>query len=126
MHGRDDKLLEEEGLAYGDAHIETEMSRGIVADDDDTATVHADGRARDFEFENIVDIGPDPASSDEDNDNDSGTVTDDYDADSSEAEGRTKPNFDGKTFGEVTGGISELSLVDTAICVSFGYALIAF
>lgn len=53
-------------------------------------------------------------------DDDHGTITDDYEADSEEP----VTAFDNRRYSEVTGGMSEMSLTDTIICVGFGYALV--
>jgi len=53
-------------------------------------------------------------------DDDHGTITDDYEADSEEP----VTTFDSRRYSQVTGGLSEMSLTDTIICVGFGYALV--
>lgn len=52
------------------------------------------------------------------------TSTTGYDADSSEAEPGPGPAFNRSRYDQVTGGMSEMSLFDTAVCVGFGYALV--
>lgn len=116
---------EDEILAYGE-HVMDEKAGAIYTRNlggnfdehkKERASIDA-GTTRFLEIENI-EAGPEI-----DSDDDSGTVTDDYDADSSEADLPPGPVFNSQRYGEVTGGLSEISLWDTAICVGFGYALV--
>ncbi|KAK5950557.1 hypothetical protein OHC33_008500 [Knufia fluminis] len=77
-----------------------------------------DGNMRDIADLGIVaaEIGGDAKSDDDDH----GTITDDYEADSEEP----VTAFDSRRYSEVTGGLSEMSLTDTVICIGFGYALV--
>lgn len=154
MHGRTDdadERHEEEGLLYGHANMEAETgSRDVPHEEEELAYGVAEmgidtktpiersvdkgsrevygstrdaGITRDFEIE-FMDVVPPIDSETEDEADDSGTITDDYDADSSEAEHGPGPMFNRERYGSVTGGLSELSLWDTAICVGFSYAFL--
>lgn len=96
--------------------IETETANESE-DWEDTETVVASGSERAIDL-NIVDVGHAIESDDD------GTSTDDYDADTSEAEPGPGPMFSRERYEEVTGGMSEMSFMDTMICVGFGYALV--
>lgn len=125
VRAMDDVEVEEDTLAYGDNVVDEKADassvRGLVDAGNGfkkDMTGMGAGTSRFVEIE-YVEAGPEIST-----DDDSGTVTDDYDADSSEAELPSGPVFNRSRYGEVTGGLSEISLWDTAICVGFGYALV--
>lgn len=122
-------LLTEDMLASDIAVVDSSEPEPVLTDpekessvqlDSDEDTVVGEG-TRDIALE----IGPLSSHGDtdhgDDKENDSGTITDDYEADCSDTEPASE--FDEED-GEATGGISEMSLTDTIICVGFGYALV--
>lgn len=123
VHDVDEIADEElEGLDYGEPGNVVELAShekqaGTSAD----VQIHENERAIDL---GIVDAGH-TIESESDNDTEvaDDDKTDGYDADSSEADA-PGPAFDKDKYGQVTGGMSEMSIMDTVICVGFGYALV--
>lgn len=93
---------------------DTEQDNGVV----EPSTSRDIGTTRDAADLGIIanETGGDVKSDTDDH----GTITDDYEADSEEP----VTAFDSRRYSEVTGGMSELSMTDTIICVGFGYALV--
>lgn len=117
-------------MAYGDETVVRELALESTETRDlgDLEKASDVGTER-FVDLNIVDAGHAVESDDEHGHNeeieeDSGTTTDDYDADTSEAEHTPGTIFNRSRYEEVTGGLSEMSVMDTMICVGFGYALV--
>lgn len=113
--GDEDEVQDLEGLDYGEALSRVSTIRDVPPIDItersiDIGLVYA-GHAIEETSGSDTEVADD-------------TSNDGYDADSSEAEPGDGPAFNRTRYGEVTGGISEISLFDTAVCVGFGYALV--
>jgi len=98
-----------------EASSDTERENSVIVPQ---GTSRDTGTTRDIADLGIVasELGAEIKSDDDDH----GTITDDYEADSEEP----VTAFDNRRYSEVTGGMSEMSLMDTIICVGFGYALV--
>jgi len=103
------------GLMGVEASSDTERENSVIVPQ---GTSRDTGTTRDIADLGIVasELGAEIKSDDDDH----GTITDDYEADSEEP----VTAFDNRRYSEVTGGMSEMSLMDTIICVGFGYALV--
>lgn len=122
---------DDEGLAYGNVNdIEDEGLQDLDGLDYGESLSRVTSSTEGTTLERAIDVGlidaghtiSDHGNSDTESASDD--TIDGYDADSSEAEPGPGPAFNRSRYGQVTGGMSEMSLFDTAVCVGFGYALV--